>query len=799
MAANEVGGLVVPVRVVGGGVTHGTVGVGVVGVDEVEARASLLMPTLEQGYPAHPSPTTTTVTWRLVSRATQHLEGIYVLACERGTGLVFPRVHQQLQAHDISLRHHNHHHHTRRHSSLLQQTTTTSLSTTDNSEHMERSRTMTSDVVTRMQAHNSTIEEEEKNEVEEEKDEDDEVGSERRPPQRAPPQCSKLRVLGHTSYPGKLSHQVQGLLPYTSYWLLLLPHYKGVLGVPSNLQPFTTPQDVPSGWAVLSRWWAARVESGLYALTLHWSPISPRHAHGVILKYLITVKESDTGVTHNVSVLGDVTTLTLPNVTSSRVEVTLMASTIMGYGPSSPPARLNLLRTHLKEPGMGVVRSAWFLVLTGGAVAMVVVVVACTLAARWCVTGMHHQMPSEVSKGKVLSVGGPWVDVGGLWAPGPSHHSSDKSERKLLASSGSPLAAEYFQAEAVTSHLKDDLPTKTRLAESWPSDYLSPSPSPSSASCQRAQHHTQSESMSAPRAGRVQAGGAIKFQRHTGTCYTSAALRTSCSSWQETEDSTWYSGECCSCCHNDINLPPRESSGTASGCSTVLQANLNRSDLQAFSSTLEYQYSGLSTDAYEVVSAYEEASAITDSGPDQPSKRLPALPLRRDLQHLTLNTESNTDLSLSCYNFDDDDDITQSCSDTEASFFIPHDMKRQQKEGDMKDNNSVRDKRQGHISSFYSSHTSGEVSCPKELRKLEQSHRDGQSSTSSLKCPDQSVESSSTSTSGASTLNPLTVEDLETSSTRRVSCHSSLTQDSLEEQFERTLNMITHGGSANLD
>lgn len=142
----------------------------------------------------------------------------------------------------------------------------------------------------------------------------------------------------------------------------------------------------PSGWAVLTRWWAAVGGDGLYTLTLHWRPVPPHLAHGVILKYLvspasvcmyvhilapnsemnvlqykffflcvtcddppqITVRESDTGLVHNVTVLGDLTNLTLPNVTSSRVEVTLTASTVKGAGPPSPPARLNLLLTHLK-------------------------------------------------------------------------------------------------------------------------------------------------------------------------------------------------------------------------------------------------------------------------------------------------------------------------------------------------------------------------------------------------------------------------------------------------------------------
>lgn len=59
-------------------------------------------------------------------------------------------------------------------------------------------------------------------------------------------------------------------------------------------------------------------------------------------------------------------------------------------------------------------------------------------------------------------VGSPWVDVGGLWTPVPTHDlNSDKSERKLLANGSS--SADYVEVEA-EPHLKDDLP-KNRLGE----------------------------------------------------------------------------------------------------------------------------------------------------------------------------------------------------------------------------------------------------------------------------------------------------------------------------------------------
>lgn len=59
-------------------------------------------------------------------------------------------------------------------------------------------------------------------------------------------------------------------------------------------------------------------------------------------------------------------------------------------------------------------------------------------------------------------VGSPWVDVGGLWTPVPTHDlNSDKSERKLLANGSS--TADYVEVESKPHH-EDDLP-KNRLGE----------------------------------------------------------------------------------------------------------------------------------------------------------------------------------------------------------------------------------------------------------------------------------------------------------------------------------------------
>nr|XP_027219131.1 uncharacterized protein LOC113811557 isoform X3 [Penaeus vannamei] len=683
MAANEVGGLMLPVHVVGGGVARNSAGIGIVGVDEVEARAALLTPALELGHPSSAAPSAVTLKWRYLHHRIQEIAEEAVQeelvatppssACSCLGASAAPASSRPAC------------------SSCFRATTSPATAApTASVSLVRRARRCATPSCSRRSLSISTTAAT--------------IGAtgrwrRKRPGGSSPfanattkeepdPQCSNLRVLGHASAQ-VTSMVLDGLQPYTSYWLFLVPHYKGVLGVPSNLQAYTSPQDVPSGWAVLSRWWAAQVGDGFYALTLHWRPVPQHLAHGVIQKYMVVVHERDTGVTHNVSVLGELTSLTLPNVTSSRVSVTLTAATVKGFGPSSPPARLDLLMAHYKEPGVGVgvVRSAWFLVLAGGAVAMLVVVVSCTVTARWCARGLQA-LPRDVSKNKVCSTGDPWGDVGGLWAVESDELHSDKSEKKLLTSNGS-ATADYAEVDAGSLRVNDDL-SKSRL-EPWTQGLLCPSPSPS---------------------------------------------RTS----------------------------------------SVSQRNKH---------TQDYQYSAAETDTYEAVTAYDAASPVDDS------ETRPAS--REDVRQLRLNTESTTDLSMDCYNFSDEgEDDTQSCSDTEASFFIPrnHDRKREKMSvGETKENLSSCEDVQ-RIGGFPRSDCKENLS--KTFRKPGEEGKERKGSDALL-CSQVDM---SASTSGASSM-------MESSGVGlpkvRQPSRSSVSQDSLEEQFERTLSFISQGGSWNVD
>lgn len=205
-----------------------------------------------------------------------------------------------------------------------------------------------------------------------------------------------------------------------------------------------------------------------------------------------------------------------------------------------------------------------------------------------------------------------------------------------------------------------------------------------------------------------------------------------------------------------------------------------------FSSRLQdYQYSAAETDTYEAVTAYDAASPVDDS------ETRPAS--REDVRQLRLNTESTTDLSMDCYNFSDEgEDDTQSCSDTEASFFIPrnHDRKREKMSvGETKENLSSCEDVQ-RIGGFPRSDCKENLS--KTFRKPGEEGKERKGSDALL-CSQVDM---SASTSGASSM-------MESSGVGlpkvRQPSRSSVSQDSLEEQFERTLSFISQGGSWNVD
>lgn len=211
----------------------------------------------------------------------------------------------------------------------------------------------------------------------------------------------------------------------------------------------------------------------------------------------------------------------------------------------------------------------------------------------------------------------------------------------------------------------------------------------------------------------------------------------------------------------------------------------------------------MGTDTYEAVNTYEEAADLheeTHRGKGGTSAR-----------QTRLNTESTTDLSMDCYNYSDEDgDITHSCSDTEASFFIPHNDRREkelerrrpsmgdvglqqdlQKAQDKEAKSKEREFRIVHLSTSFM----GDVRLEQELQKAgdkEPNSKDKKHTSTSRRCESASQESS---TNSVSLLN----KSQSAKSSKRISSRSSMSQDSLEEQFEQTLRMISQAEFYDLD
>lgn len=181
-----------------------------------------------------------------------------------------------------------------------------------------------------------------------------------------------------------------------------------------------------------------------------------------------------------------------------------------------------------------------------------------------------------------------------------------------------------------------------------------------------------------------------------------------------------------------------------------------------------------------------------------------------------LNTESTTDLSMDCYNYSDEDgDTTHSCSDTEASFFIPRDD-RQKREVEKrrpsmcdvgfaqdfqkaleKESESTEWKLQSRdISTSFM----GDFRLEQELQKVENSKhtfKEKNIPNSSLKHDDAIQEPSTNSLKSCS-------KPLLPKSSKTINSCLSMSQDSLDEQFEQALRMISQAefyslSSDNLD
>ncbi|XP_076030464.1 uncharacterized protein LOC143018751 [Oratosquilla oratoria] len=240
------------------------------------------------------------------------------------------------------------------------------------------------------------------------------------------PRCAGLKVVAR-ALAARGRHTLTGLQPFTTYWAVLVPFQGRVLGSPSNAVPFTTPQDVPAGWPDVTRWWADGGGS-VFVVTLHWRPPPLRLQRGIVSAYRVVVAERGGSwrVLHNVTVPGYQRSVTVPAVTAPTVQITLWALTEAGAGPPSPPLALDLL-TSSRIPQEALHESredvwAWLLMLVAGVAFVLLIVVGVAMMTQRHV----KRVPVQHREGSVRE-----------------DNDDPKARLRLLKASGNSTSADY--------------------------------------------------------------------------------------------------------------------------------------------------------------------------------------------------------------------------------------------------------------------------------------------------------------------------------------------------------------------
>lgn len=205
-----------------------------------------------------------------------------------------------------------------------------------------------------------------------------------------PQQFPKLNTLT-VSGVGTSSHTLTHLQPNTAYQAFLVPYSLAGLARPSNLQTFTTKEDVPETSP-------SNVELKLHnstAAVAYWHRPSQDSLNGKLMGYKIEIYSNNSLVT-NFTLDPSATSLLLSNLTTAVIyKVRLAAFTRAGMGPYSSPVSLKvepslLYRPHPAltfppdaPPGARLVTETWFVSMVGlVAILLILTLVACIVARR---------------------------------------------------------------------------------------------------------------------------------------------------------------------------------------------------------------------------------------------------------------------------------------------------------------------------------------------------------------------------------------------------------------------------------
>ncbi|KAK8735056.1 hypothetical protein OTU49_005805 [Cherax quadricarinatus] len=264
---------------------------------------------------------------------------------------------------------------------------------------------------------------------------------------------------------GTDAYTLTDLEKYTQYEFFIVPYHKNIHGHPSNSRIATTKEDVPSA-----------PPSGVESLVLNrtsvvlsWLPPARAHTNGRIIRYSIRLFSNKTQPHSNLTVEGNLHSLTLHNLTYGVLfTATVAAHTKAGEGPSSgghtwlqdPLATVGSDEARrVPSPLMAVLRETWFIGAVGAAgfVALsVFVAVVCYRRKRNEKRAMGgYKMEGRTMNGTMC--GGLWIERGPWGASsGTGEDKHAGTPEKLLNLSATP--GDYAEIEGTVAPLMPPVP-----------------------------------------------------------------------------------------------------------------------------------------------------------------------------------------------------------------------------------------------------------------------------------------------------------------------------------------------------
>ncbi|XP_054285498.1 roundabout homolog 2-like [Macrosteles quadrilineatus] len=202
------------------------------------------------------------------------------------------------------------------------------------------------------------------------------------------------------------TYTLANLRKYTKYQVFLVPFFKTVDGQPSNSMEVQTLEDAPSAAPenIEMAWLNAT------AAFIHWSPPPPQHSNGILLGYLIHLRDNENRELSTLRVNASQTSSLLRNLTQTRTySATVKAFTTVGAGPGATASLRHTPALHFTPvPAPNL----WLILLVAATAVVLVTAFAATFYLRKR-QAMAKHIPAPVVNGTEL--GGVkealWIEV----------------------------------------------------------------------------------------------------------------------------------------------------------------------------------------------------------------------------------------------------------------------------------------------------------------------------------------------------------------------------------------------------